>query len=708
MKKTSYERWKSAFLTLPDEAFFDILRNYLGDFKTPFNKHTLFASLEQFLRKTETQERIVSLISRDDAQLLTALSVLDSPGPDDIYHLFEGEISYLDLHLRLLNLQDRLLIYTDKSSGTDEIFLNPFLEEALKSQALDAGLLLSCIPVQGCLPPISPESAVPRAPWPGDALLAAFLSSLSEDGDILKADRSLKKKAASSLREKFPALFRGSISRRSREGEERDRPALLVRSLETLRLVRCTGGVLEPDFAAWEEFAAFTPEARLCLIAAAGNPQDGSSPRGFFSVWEEARWLSAFLDRLEPEKAYTEKSLIRLGRLLSSPQDGLCLDSAWFENLLDFEVFLPYGEDSFVRAELAPAQDKAQKAVIQPNFEVSFPPGLPLAQCIVPAAALRLLRCDVHSQYELCKASFSRALALGFDGKTLAAALKNIAGGELPQNIGFSLDVWEKEYRSISFFEGVLVLAEEERRHLLDHSREFQKLVRLHPAPGAYLVGRASIPACLAVLREAGIDIPPGLRQAEELPLLAKIPKARENELFAQNPAAPPCGILFPGGFSPPKLKIPHLANAGRGNRKDAESRAKKLKTELLAGLAEADLPEDQSGEIRERIKNGLILFPGQIRHDLGRREKTEARGVNYPAKILIIEQAFSSKTSYLELIVRTQGGEPSRFLLRPQNLRRQGGDLVLEGSLIPGGERREIPVKKISLVRRLRGSLMG
>jgi hypothetical protein len=29
--KNSFSRWKSAFLTLPDAAFFDILRNYLGD-----------------------------------------------------------------------------------------------------------------------------------------------------------------------------------------------------------------------------------------------------------------------------------------------------------------------------------------------------------------------------------------------------------------------------------------------------------------------------------------------------------------------------------------------------------------------------------------------------------------------------------------------------------------------------------------------------
>ena len=47
------DTFQSALLTLPDDAFFELIRNYLGPVKTPFNKHTLIARLVSFLRKPE-------------------------------------------------------------------------------------------------------------------------------------------------------------------------------------------------------------------------------------------------------------------------------------------------------------------------------------------------------------------------------------------------------------------------------------------------------------------------------------------------------------------------------------------------------------------------------------------------------------------------------------------------------------------------------
>ena len=54
--------FKSTLLTLGDDAFFELIRNYLGPIKTPFNKHDLIAQLMAFLRRDEIQDRIVSLI----------------------------------------------------------------------------------------------------------------------------------------------------------------------------------------------------------------------------------------------------------------------------------------------------------------------------------------------------------------------------------------------------------------------------------------------------------------------------------------------------------------------------------------------------------------------------------------------------------------------------------------------------------------------
>jgi hypothetical protein len=73
---SAIEQWKRNMLTLPDERFFEIMRNYLGKLKTPYNKHTLIRDLTAFLQKKETRRRIISLIDEGDAVLLTALYVI--------------------------------------------------------------------------------------------------------------------------------------------------------------------------------------------------------------------------------------------------------------------------------------------------------------------------------------------------------------------------------------------------------------------------------------------------------------------------------------------------------------------------------------------------------------------------------------------------------------------------------------------------------
>ncbi|MDR1178911.1 MAG: hypothetical protein LBK44_00270, partial [Spirochaetales bacterium] len=425
-ESNSQQRWNSAFLTLPDAAFFDILRNYLGEFRTPYNKHGLLENLRRFLLEEQTQERIISLVDEEDARLLSAISVLDSPSPDDLYRLFEGEIGYLDLHYRLLNLQDRLLIYSDKSQGAGALVFTPFLEKKIEEQAVDPSLLLSCVAVHGIkIPP----------PWPGATLLLAFFSCILEDGDILKADGTLKKKAETILREKIPPLFEGGGSR----------VMLLAGALKTLKLLREKDS-LEIDFEAWEEFASFAPRFRLCLLAAAAFCDD------FFEVWKEAQWLASFLAYLEAGTAYTAGSLIRLGRLVSSETQSSRRNISWLEQLAAFDILIPHGPhahgphgenvstgtdflvhplfpqsrsspEKAVPEQTAPEQAALEQAdgkgpplIIQPNFDINVCSHLSLGEGLVPAAAAHLVRYDVYSRYELSKVSFARALALGFDG----------------------------------------------------------------------------------------------------------------------------------------------------------------------------------------------------------------------------------------------------------------------------------------------------
>ena len=44
-------RWRESLSTMNDEQFFDIIRTYLGEIHTPYNKDKLIESLSEIFRK---------------------------------------------------------------------------------------------------------------------------------------------------------------------------------------------------------------------------------------------------------------------------------------------------------------------------------------------------------------------------------------------------------------------------------------------------------------------------------------------------------------------------------------------------------------------------------------------------------------------------------------------------------------------------------
>ena len=54
----SVEFWKASVMTLPDNAFFDLLRTVFGKIKTPFSKQVLMNDLEKFLLRDDVKKNI--------------------------------------------------------------------------------------------------------------------------------------------------------------------------------------------------------------------------------------------------------------------------------------------------------------------------------------------------------------------------------------------------------------------------------------------------------------------------------------------------------------------------------------------------------------------------------------------------------------------------------------------------------------------------
>ena len=65
-----YKDWKEAMLRLPERTFFVLMRLYLGEIKTPFNKQRLVEKIGGFLSKPDTQQAIIESLDRLDILIL--------------------------------------------------------------------------------------------------------------------------------------------------------------------------------------------------------------------------------------------------------------------------------------------------------------------------------------------------------------------------------------------------------------------------------------------------------------------------------------------------------------------------------------------------------------------------------------------------------------------------------------------------------------
>ena len=65
--------WRESFLKMEENRFFEIMRMYLGEIKTPYNKQKLIMNLEGFFRKKENLINIKSFLSEDDIKLICAI-----------------------------------------------------------------------------------------------------------------------------------------------------------------------------------------------------------------------------------------------------------------------------------------------------------------------------------------------------------------------------------------------------------------------------------------------------------------------------------------------------------------------------------------------------------------------------------------------------------------------------------------------------------
>ena len=196
MNDNEISRWQEAISSLPDKQFFNTMRLYLGEIKTPYNKQRLTQQLAAFIKKEENLSSLLTLLDSFDITVLTAISLIPNATQETLVDFFHTEYSITEIYAEIINLIERLLIYKEKSdTGKEFIKLNPLICENLLPY-LDTKLIFPDYTAAT----FSNEDIFSLSP----NLVAAFITYIRIRGISCKADGTIKKNDQNRLSEIFP------------------------------------------------------------------------------------------------------------------------------------------------------------------------------------------------------------------------------------------------------------------------------------------------------------------------------------------------------------------------------------------------------------------------------------------------------------------------------------------------------------------------
>ncbi|AEF85857.1 hypothetical protein TREPR_2944 [Treponema primitia ZAS-2] len=701
----SPDTWKSALLTLPDSAYFELMRSVFGNIKTPFNKQRLVEDLEGFFSRKEIQEIIAAYLDETDARIITAVAALDEPAPGELETFFAGELSFAELHSILLNLEERLILYRFQDRGVSRLALNPLLEPVLGPLIADKGSLF----------PSETRVQEGGGALLDDRVLAALFAFIPEEPDFFKAEGGVRKKVLDDGKLLFPALDLET----------------LIGGLQNLGLLSQKGEGLAIDELRLRHFGSLSSRERREYLAA-GLCFDKNPPKPFPGMFNRSRiqaltrFIHTYLDILKPDRQYPKTTLKRIADILersgieqvawdaeisslkrpgpelpgSTLQEKPGVVSALFDSILSAlkssgllgmagEWYFLYPlETQDAGSKPVIAMDTAFSCILYP--EIGFTDALALASfCVVRETGTAV-------RFELTRESVVRGFDRNLDSQTMLSLLDRLSGNQVEQNLRWTVKDWESRYSGVSLFQGLVLSLSEDRRYLAE-AEPVASLIFRTLNPGVYLLSVSDKADAVQALHKAGIDIiaqPPQITESfpgerhSPYPSLEAGPRFRGNGFYDNSPE-----LLFP--------------KSGGNSFPFTNEKSESYKGRFRSALESISLSKPERDELTARIERRLILNESQLVGVSVRYEKLEARGLDYVGKTSIAKQAIASKL-LIEIMWSDQNGELNRVIGIPEALEKSGGDTILVLKPVSPGETIRLPLGKISLLRRIKQSIFG
>jgi hypothetical protein len=660
--------WSEILSALPDPAFFEVVRHYLGPVSTPFHKPEIIGRMEEFFNRPEVIQRAVDYIEPPDALVLTYIRFYRDP-TDEVLNRIVADIRYAALRDRLLNLEERLLIWVRKAPAGRHYELTP-----LGEAAVNAGLL-----GPGCITGLGVEFDGPRkSGWLDDNFLNAALAFLSEGIPLFLKEGGWRKKTLELLTRRFPSLFHDD------RGEER--LILAGRGLIAAGLAVRHGEILEPVLSAWKEIESYTPSQRRILLrarAAAGKS---------LSLDDAVRATHLVTDCLPAGRAYPPGQLANLFQLAAGGSSPLSpLGARRIISHLELMEELTSDESGNLAGSTAPVEQNesspAPLTSITPAGDIVLRPGMPLF-CDL-ALSTEPVKVDVVTVFRMDKNRFLAGLDAGVDPGRLFSELERHSGHPVPPNMTILAREWEAEYRTVRLSVGVVLQAEGFRRQLIEDAGILADCRHTRLADGLWLLDPAEESRWRGALASIGIDRLPPLSSFGTVVSDPCKPAAQ----YPQTPL-----ISWNGEFSKPEMcSYSWIPPSGKDLTGIMEELKLKAETVPLS-------PEEREA-FKERLERRLIMVPEQIRKGSWRYEVMSVKGLDYRGKLRLVEAAMAGREERLELTLAA-GNSVETILVLPEKIEKDGDEQILVATVLPEETEMRFRIRKIGFMRRIKASL--
>lgn len=691
----SMNHWADAFEAMPEQQFFKLIRLYLGEVQTPYNRQRLISQLASFIKNAENTQSILSYLDKKDITFLTAIYLIPNVSQQTLLDFFSG-IGISDFYATLSNLSERLIIYSTKDKYSDNVcyHINPILFEPLKPY----------LSIESIFPEHKIENHfVEDSFCLSQNFLAAFISYIRINKIGCKNDGTIKKNDFTKLEEIFL--------------EQICYLQLLVNAFLNLSLLKDDGKSFILNNSRIEEFAKlsqFEQYSLLCVASCCHFSREGlrkyaqllmnvlnSIPEEGFSAKEVLRLLVLASTQKENKSSFGTKS--RFSQILeqtkikeqseNSNQESnvsanlfeVMIESAISFGLLTFSGTTENGTKIYKKnklPELIPITDNIPKVLnIDSSFTVTLMPGLSLDSLLPLLSFISIKKSGIVTEFEITRQSISVGFDEGWNPNSIFSELEKFINYDLPQNLKINVLEWYKSYSSARLFSGYVLKVTDSNIAIAENNPKIKKYIKEKLAEGIYLLDISIDSDIKTFIKDSGLDFLGKIQQAEP-PL--------EN-------------LSFPKLFENPSVLISLEETLKSSNKKTLnvkESHQKITKLEEL--VKQKEISQQQKESLLYKISNRLILSENQLNSTSIRTEILEADGMDFAGKNHLIEVAIK-EDDMMELTFPS--GNSSGFFTivgKPLKIVKQVGESIVEFQCEPSKEIENFLISKITHLKRI------